>query len=131
MPDNTDNFTQPTAPTDPGVDICLTCGRELRPHCPQCGSYRNYALVKQRDVVTRDDGKRVILSVYRCVRCAITFNDDDWRFKCQAPPERKARDGQHSSSGKRDVVWNPKVAPFEPSAAEKEMAKLRKKWGIE
>jgi hypothetical protein len=136
MADNTDTpneFDQSSDAIKPSdVEICFNCGRELRPHCPMCGSYRNYALVKSRDVVTRPDGSRALLCVYRCVRCARRFNDDEWRSQCKAPPERKARDGRHTSStSTRDVVWNPRVPPIDKSKAEQIAEEFRKKYGVE
>lgn len=74
------------------LKICQ-CGRELGPraHCPVCGTTKCYPLLRKMDTVTRPDGKKVDLRVWRCTRCSHRFNDDDWQLRCQAPPERFGR----------------------------------------
>lgn len=74
------------------LKICQ-CGREIGPraHCPVCGSMKSYPLLKQMDTVTRPDGSKVDLRVWRCTRCTHRFNDDDWMLRCQAPAERFGR----------------------------------------
>jgi DNA-directed RNA polymerase subunit RPC12/RpoP len=65
-------------------DVCI-CGRfAWRVHCPHCGAYHNYSYAR-RDVVTRQDQTVEHLTVYKCRRCAATFNDDDWKIRCKAP----------------------------------------------
>lgn len=67
-------------------NLCL-CGRQAdRLHCPHCGCATVYGLASKTDIVTRDSGEVIKLRVYRCRKCSAVFNDDEWRFRCTAPP---------------------------------------------
>ena len=72
-------------------EFCSFCGREWRPHCPDCGSQRCYALVSKQDKRTNRDGTETLMKVYRCTRCGARFNDDDWQNHCAAKPYRAGR----------------------------------------
>jgi DNA-directed RNA polymerase subunit RPC12/RpoP len=84
MADDTNNTSGARNVTGLDTDFCL-CGRfAWRVHCPHCGSYHTYSYTR-KDIVTRAGGTVAHLTVYRCRRCASTFNDDDWKLRCSAP----------------------------------------------
>lgn len=70
---------------------CYHCHRPFEPHCPVCGSLRKYGLSSRTDTVSRPDGSLVHLRVFRCLTCTNVYNDDEWMFRCQAPPQRLGR----------------------------------------
>jgi hypothetical protein len=49
-----------------------------------CGSYTVLGYAK-RDKVNRGDGRIEEIRSYRCRRCSEIFNEDKWRFECNAP----------------------------------------------
>jgi hypothetical protein len=109
-------------------DLCM-CGRfAWRCHCPHCGSYHTYSYIR-RDSVARGDGSIAHLTVYRCRRCASTFNDDDWKLRCAAP-----NIALMSKAGRKPTDIG-KPTKFEsldevPEAMRKMVEEIRKKRGI-
>ena len=73
------------------TDLCVNCGREMRPHCPFCGSYRCNALVSKQTSSIRLDGTVMPCRAFRCTRCGAAFSDDQWMLHCSAPPPRTGR----------------------------------------
>jgi|SRR5579859_844824 len=106
--------------------LCDNCGRPFRPHCPTCGSMRTYGFATKRDWVTRPNGQREALRVYRCLTCSTTYNDDDWRLRCTATPQHLGR------PSKAATLVNPKVPDFtelEPNALQDALAEALRKRG--
>ena len=109
------------------ISNCFQCGRENRPHCPDCGSYRCYALARRTDTVSRADGQLAHLRVYRCLHCARIYNEDDWQLRCQAAPERRGR--VPKATGK-NVVFNRAVPDFDPAGVMAAMEEIKRKRGL-
>ena len=110
------------------TDFCI-CGRYAwRVHCPHCGSYHNYSYTR-RDTVTRPDRSVVQLTVYRCRRCAATFNDDDWKLRCAAPNialvSRSGRKAFDLDASKRTKFESEEDIPQEHRGALEALKKLR------
>lgn len=91
------------------VSQCL-CGRNVnKAHCPHCGSAMVYGLSTRTDSVTRADGSRVTLRVWRCRMCQAIFNEDDWKLRCSAPPPRNGRRSVNTRDKKPSEVLVPEV----------------------
>lgn len=110
--------------------VCISCGRQMKPHCPMCGSYRCYGLASRKDTVTRGDGRVDTLRVFRCIPCANIYNDDDWRLRCNALPQRMGRPAKTHEAD--NVVSNRHVPDFADMPDQMKLAveQLKKKRGI-
>jgi len=115
-------------------DIC-ECGRyKWKLHCPTCGSSECYAFSpnKRVDTVTRPNGQIAYLTVYRCRKCASTFNDDDWRVRCAAPHQRLGRRPLATPPVERQRV-NTKLGDLSeapPNMLQNALTEILKKRGI-
>lgn len=76
--------------TDPKVinEAECICGRIARKaHCSNCGTYDVYARGPRNDIVKMDpvDGTKHRVTTFRCRRCGVFFDSDDWQINCKAP----------------------------------------------
>jgi hypothetical protein len=72
-----------------GVEILCRCGRSpQKQHCPRCGSLSFYAMMRCDKIsLTNSDNvvEQLDFQVYRCRRCGRTYNEWEWKNKCEAP----------------------------------------------
>ncbi len=113
-------------------EMC-TCGRlAFKIHCPYCGSYTTYALCSKRDFVTRQDGSREALTVFRCRRCNGIFYDDDWRLRCHAPHYSMSGPGRKVKPEELEAAHRPVPTMDDiPDHMKAALEILKKKRGIE
>lgn len=111
---------------------CLQCGREFRPHCPSCGSYRHYGLASRKDRLTDNDGNVRVLNVYRCLGCGNVYNEDAWMFNCIAQPEQLGRPRKDGPPAQGRTQASAKLTEEDLPQHQKDiLAQLRKMRGIE
>lgn len=105
-------------------DVCV-CGRlTIKIHCPECGCQTIYGTAQKALVSDPTTGVQRTLRVFKCRRCSLYFNEDDWKLRCHAPdyrrsaPHYKAR-AEHNFTDKS------------PEEINKDLDWVRKKWNIE
>lgn len=106
-------------------NVCVCTRNANKIHCPHCGCATVYGLASRIDKVTRSDNSIASLRVYRCRKCACTFNDDDWQLRCTAPlpayGKPKAQTTQRVQYGSLDEA---------PEFARNALAEVMRKRGI-
>lgn len=113
-----------------------TCGRSAdKIHCPACGSAQVLNQSRKRDYITRSDGTKAELRVFRCRVCGGLFNDDDWQLRCSAPaPRTVAIPSEERRRRVEAKLVNRKVADFTqlvPEELKAALDKIKKSRGIE